>query len=76
MDISVAENSRAHFRCSQCHGVTHHRAETCEHCIEHVQQDNAQSIGSAFNQNFLYILATASSVVAAINYVFSYYSIW
>lgn len=76
MDISVSGHAKEHLRCRHCHGLLQNRASNCQNCAEPIHSERRPSLSHFFNQNFLYLLATASSVVAGVNYILNYYSIW
>jgi hypothetical protein len=73
MDIPVAQASRRQIQNNNPKALSFSsNADGNERNI--VKKSHA--LGFLFNQNSLYILATASSVIAGVNYVLNYYAIW
>ena len=76
MDISISGHPKEHLRCRHCHGLLQNNANKCQGCAAPILPENSHSLSGFLNQNILYLLATASSVIAGVNYILNYYSIW
>jgi len=76
MSISATEVSRPQLKSKERHRLSYGRSEHREPAPTQPGAKKRHILSDLFNQNFLYILATASSLLAGINYIFNYYSVW